>query len=322
MQHDGVMLRDYLVSGVEDPRINVTSILARHFLTESLFGDRYSALADIEFRFALAMNWLLRLKKTTIDEEDLQTILYALRNNADNVEGFEVPRFLLDTFKALPTRVDGCLIPNYIESFLCETEHSDKSGATSQDIVGTFQSLWEELLDRESERVISVLEPACGSANDYRAIDAFGLAQFLEYTGFDLCEKNIQNAKALFPKSQFEVGNVFHIEAADKAFDYCYVHDLFEHLSIEGMEVAISEVCRVTNKAIVAGFFQMDEITDHIIRPIDDYHWNKLSMAKTKALFERHASNVEVVHLDTYLKFQYQYPETHNKDAYTFFISL
>ncbi|HPD48527.1 MAG TPA: hypothetical protein P5279_01495 [Anaerohalosphaeraceae bacterium] len=34
-------LRDYLVQGVEDPRINVQSILSRHFLIAELFGDRF-----------------------------------------------------------------------------------------------------------------------------------------------------------------------------------------------------------------------------------------------------------------------------------------
>lgn len=322
MQHDDKMLRDYLVSSVEDPRINVQSILNRHFLTEALFGDRYVELADHELRFALAMNWFLQLSSKTMDTEDLQTILYALRNNADNAEGIEIPHFLLSTFTELPTHVEGCLIPNYIESFIFETEQSGKSKFTLQNSAGTFQSLWEELLDREPDQTVSVLEPACGSANDFRSIDACGLGRFINYTGFDLCEKNIRNAKAMFPNSRFEVGNAFQIDAPDKTFDYCFIHDLFEHLSIEGLEAAISEVCRVTNKALFAGFFQMDEISDHIVRPVDDYHWNKLSMAKTKALFEHHSSKVAAVHLDTFLRFQYQYAETHNKDAYTFLVSF
>ena len=33
MQHDAGMLRDYLVAGVEDPRLNVQSVLSRHFLS-------------------------------------------------------------------------------------------------------------------------------------------------------------------------------------------------------------------------------------------------------------------------------------------------
>src|SRR5712675_3657534 len=37
MQYDQAMLRDYLVEQVEDPRLNVQSILSRHFLIEGLF---------------------------------------------------------------------------------------------------------------------------------------------------------------------------------------------------------------------------------------------------------------------------------------------
>ena len=60
---------------------------------------------------------------------------------------------------------------------------------------------------RKRPQRLSVLEAACGSANDYRFIEAFGLARLLDYTGFDLCEKNIFNAKQLFPMAQFNVDN-------------------------------------------------------------------------------------------------------------------
>ena len=89
-----------------------------------------------------------------------------------------------------------------------------------------------------------LLEPACGSANDYRYLAAFGIAGLLDYTGFDLCEKNVANARALFPRTRFEVGNVFEIAAADQAFALCFVHDLLEHLSPAGLERAVEELCR------------------------------------------------------------------------------
>src|SRR6185295_5640764 len=98
-----------------------------------------------------------------------------------------------------------------------------------------------------------------------------------EYTGMDLCAKNIENARSLFPKTRFELGNVFEISANDRAFEYCFVHDLFEHLSIQGLDAAIREVCRVTRLGICAGFFSMDEIPAHIVRTVEDYHWNTLS---------------------------------------------
>jgi hypothetical protein len=44
MQHDAGMLRDYLVAGVEDPRLNLQSVLSRHFLARALTGERFRAL--------------------------------------------------------------------------------------------------------------------------------------------------------------------------------------------------------------------------------------------------------------------------------------
>ena len=46
MQYEQVMLRDYLIEQVEDPRLNVQSILTRHFLVEACFGDRFAALKE------------------------------------------------------------------------------------------------------------------------------------------------------------------------------------------------------------------------------------------------------------------------------------
>ena len=146
----------------------------------------------------------------------------------------------------------------------------------------------------------------------------YGLARLLRYTGFDLCAKNIENARALFPGVSFAVGNVFEIEAPDKAYDLCFVHDLFEHLSLEGMQAAVSEVCRVTRQGLCVGFFNMDEIRDHQVRPADEYHWNLLSMARMKELFAAHGFTARAVHIGTFLRQAIGCEQTHNRNAYTF----
>ena len=38
------------------------------------------------------------------------------------------------------------------------------------------------------------------------------------------------------------VDNVFEIDAPERAYDYTVVHDLFEHLSPEGLEAAVREL--------------------------------------------------------------------------------
>ena len=48
IQFDRVTLCDYLVRDVEDPRINIQSILTRHFLIERLFAKRFDAVMEQE----------------------------------------------------------------------------------------------------------------------------------------------------------------------------------------------------------------------------------------------------------------------------------
>jgi SAM-dependent methyltransferase len=328
MQHDTGMLRDYLVAGVEDPRLNVQSVLSRHFLTRALTGDRFSGLMEQEIRFAAAMNCLAGLVEKAHDAEEVELILYALRRGADNAEGMEIPEFLVRAFAALPTGGDTN-IPNYIETFLSGTEFVSGQSQPHQPSLDTFRQLWSQALAPEGSasqlstinpQPLTVLEPACGSANDYRFLHAYGLARLVRYTGFDLCAKNIENARALFLDVSFAVGNVFDIPAPDKAFDLCLVHDLFEHLSLEGLQTAVAEVCRVTRQGICVGFFNMDEIPDHQVRPVDDYYWNRLSMGRVRELFAECGFAARVVHIGTFLRRQIGCEQTHNPNAYTFLL--
>ena len=314
-QYDRDTLGDYLVRDVEDPRINVQSILTRHFLIERLFGEEFADLMEHELRFGLVINWLLKLLKKSVSARQLQAVLDALVAGEDEAEGWKVPRYISETFATLA-------LPNYICDLLNWAPVETTNVPIPEYLMSTFQTIWREVLEGEQPRRISVLEPACGSANDYRFIEAFGIARLLDYTGFDLCEKNIFNAKQMFPHTRFEVGNALKINAPDNAFDYCFVHDLFEHLSIEAMEVAIAEVCRVTRQDVCVGFFNMYDGDQHVVKNIDDYHWNKLSMSRTKVIFERHASVAEVIHIDTFLTSQFGYGDTHNKGAYTFIIRI
>lgn len=315
MRHDQEMLRGYLVADVEDPRINVQSILTRHFLVEALFGPRrFAALKLAELRFAAALNWL---RGFLGEGGNADAALHALRVGADNAEGTEIPRHLRLTFGGLPTRANGGWVPHYIRKALESAQTETGKPSLTEPVLSTFQALWRRRLDKEHPARLAGFEPACGSANDYRFIEAFGIARLIDYTGMDLCEKNVLNAKALFPHARFAVGNAFNIDAGDQAFDCCIVHDLFEHLSPAGMEAAIGEICRVSRRGVCAGFFNMDEIDEHQVRTVDDYHWNTLSMERTKALFERHFPAVQVIHIESFLRWRLGCGETHNPRAYT-----
>ncbi len=54
------MLDAYLVSGYQNPRINLQSILERHFLIARLFGTSAAELMEEEVRFAVELNDVLR----------------------------------------------------------------------------------------------------------------------------------------------------------------------------------------------------------------------------------------------------------------------
>jgi len=323
MRHEPAWLRDYLVASVEDPRLNLQSILTRHFLLTSLSGARYAELMEAEYRFAAAMNWFLSLSKKKPVAEDYEAILHALRKRADNAEGIEVPEYMSQIFAGLPARAGELMVPNYIETWLTSEGPERESLVGEGGCLNMFMELWRMALAADSRLLgqggrLRVIEPACGSANDYRFFDACGLAGFLDYFGFDLCPSNVENARKLFPEVRFETGNAFELAAQDKEFDLCVVHDLFEHLSPEGLEAAIAELCRVTKQGICAGFFSMDEIPEPVVRQVEDYHWNTLSMSKTREAFARHGFAAQVVHVGSFLKQQVGCDQTHNPNAFTF----
>ncbi len=327
-QHEASWLRDYLVAGVEDPRLNLQSILTRHFLIRAIVGERFAAFMHEEYYFSAAMNWLGALGA---DVEERTAILHALRHGADNAEGILIPPFMLRLFARLPCSAHGITVLNYIEKFLEGQPATLDEAPWQSGVLNTFCGSWSSLLAEVARATRnesngtpgdtarpSVLEPACGSANDYRYIHAFGIGRLVEYTGFDLSAKNIENARALFPGVHFAMGNVFELNAPDKAFDFCIVQDLFEHLSLAGLEAAVREICRVTRMAICAGFFQMDETPEHLVRPLEDYYWNRLSMARTTQLFAAHGFAAQVFHMDSFLREQTGCDHTHNPYAYTF----
>lgn len=317
-QHDAAFLRDYLVAGVEDPRLNVQSVLTRHFLIFEASGDRLRDLADAELTFAAVMNWLLRLVANPVTAlDDCAAVRFALERGADNAEGIELPPFIRQAWRALPATASGFEVPHYLAAFLAEPCVGPAGGGLSGPVLDTFARLWSEATQEARPPRLAVAEPACGAANDYRFLDRYGLTRWIDYAGFDLCEKNVANARALFPAARFAKGNVFAIDAADRQFDLGFVHDLFEHLSLAGLETAIAEICRVTRRALCLGFFNMDEIPEHDLRPVEHYHWNRLSLARIQGAFARHGFAGQAFHIGTYLRWRTGCATTHNPNAYT-----
>jgi len=312
MRRERRVLRDYLVQDVEDPRINVQSILTRHFLIGAAFGNRFEAVMESELRFAVAANWLLGLLKSGLDRPRFASLRAALLSGRSPADMPAVPRCVSEAFFRSSLRC--------VRRLLDLDESHIVTACLPERALNAFGDVWADALSGTPAAGVSVVEPACGSANDYRFLHAFGIAERVDYLGFDLCEKNVANALAMFPDARFEHGNTLCIRAPTDAFEYCIVHDLFEHLSLEGLEVAIREVCRVTRKGICTGFFNMSDEPEHVVRRVRDYHWNRLSAPRIKAAFARNAATVEVRHIHTFLRRRFGFDGTHNRNAYTLFV--
>ncbi len=310
-------LAAYLVQDVEDPRINVQSILARHFLIEHLFGDKYLPLMGEELRFSAVMNWLLKRTKEFANPHQVGMLLDGLLEGSNEVDGLRLPQFLLEAFERLPIGEETVIVPDYVSDALIQSQVQIDDDPIDESVLNTFARTWEMVLKGEKAEKVSVIEGACGSANDYRFMDWYGIGGFLDYKGIDLCEKNIANALDMFGEVDFAVGNVLEIEAEDDSFDCFVVADLLEHLSVEAMDKAIEEMCRVTRRALCVGFFNMAEADEHVVTVKGDYHWNKLSRTLVQESFGRFAADVETVHIDKLLIDGFGFDETQNKGAYT-----
>jgi SAM-dependent methyltransferase len=319
MQHDAGMLGDYLVSDVEDPRVNVQSILTRHFIIVSLFGTRFEPLLEAELRFGSVLNWAQAIQGELASADDFAAVAHALKSGAADVEGIAIPAFVLQTYRGLPQPLGNTQIPNYIDLWLQLSASAAPGPTLPEAVLNLFERLWAEHLGNEPETDLSVLEPACGSANDFRFFERYGLARLCKYHGFDLCEKNVRNALQLFPKARFTVGNVFEIDAPDRGYDFSVVHDLLEHLSVRGMERALEEICRVTCRAFCFGLFNGWEADEHAVQPVNQYHWNRLSVLLLRQRLAQAGFEVQVVHIDTFLRWRFGCDRTHNKNAYTIF---
>lgn len=182
---------------------------------------------------------------------------------------------------------------------------------------GEFQDRWRTTLASRTGPRLSVLELACGSANDYRAFADFGLAPFLDYVGMDLNPKNVANAQRRFPAVRFEVGNAMDTKQAAGSFDVVIASDLFEHLPIPVAAQVLAEATRVARQAVVLSFFNMAEVAEHDDRPVAAYHWNLLSRARYEEALGASFTTVSVTPISDWLKRDFGYEHAFNRGAYT-----
>ena len=307
-RHDSDELDSYMIAGVEDPRIHCQSILNRALVADTLWPGEFTSLIEAEQRFGAVMTWILKQYQAGTAPADLY----------DAVVDQKCPGFVAETHYWLPQQDT---VRNYIT--LALQSHEPELPAIALE---TFQELWQaELAAREVQQPLRILEAACGSANDYRFLHAFGFAPFLDYTGFDISAKNISNARRRFPdqaQAEFLVASAFDTGFADGSFDFVYAHDLFEHLSADGLEAAFAELLRVTGKQAWLHFFNLSTTAaDHEIVPVDRYHWNLLSLRQLANLVPDGFAQPEVIAIPEYLGTQFGCEDYYNKEAVTLLLT-
>ena len=317
MQYEGEVLDSYLTSDVEDPRVNAQSIISRSFLIDSVFRNEFTTLIREELQFGVCLTFILKALK----DQHLSrgSLLESLQNGTETCGQVRIPGYLRGAFEITNEHEQG--LSDYISQALMDSA-SDESVWLPESALSIFERIWQRVLNQREASKISVLEPACGSANDYRYLHSFGISRFLEYTGFDICEKNISNARRRFPDVNFETGNILDMPFEDNSFDFLFVHDLFEHLGPEAIDAALAEVCRVTRKQACLSFFNMADIREHVIKPVGLYHWNTLSLGLIEKSLMKKARDVDSVHIDTLLRSNYGCDDYYNKNAYTLVISF
>lgn len=306
-RHTAEALDTYLVSGVEDPRVNVQSTLNRALLGDMLFPGRFATLIDEELRFSFVMTWLLTHLEMGIQDGPLLAVIRAGNRG-------KVPDFVLETFQRLQEA--ACSLPDYVSASLADGGEVDPT-ALAPNALETFQEIWCRELRHLSHASCSIFEPACGSANDFRYLESFGLARFLRYTGLDIAPKNIENARQRFPDIDFRPGDLLDNGFEDDAFEISFVHDLFEHLSVGAMERAIRELLRVTRREVWFHFFNAGAFANHRTHPVGSYHWNALSVHELVRTIEQLASHVQVVSIAELARAKFGFGRYYNPGAYT-----
>ncbi len=272
------MLDAYLVSGYQNPRINVQSILVRHALIARLLGTDAEArrLMEDEIGFAVELNEILRRRASEM--------------------GVKMGTYRNAVKHAAVRRVDAGI---------ADREHE-------------FTARWRERLERLETDPIGVIEFACGSANDYRTFAEAGLGPHLDYLGVDLSEKNIANARRRHPEARFEVGDILELPYDDRSFDWVVASDIFEHLSLQAMERALDEAARLARDGLILTFFNMSDDPEHTVRRRRAYHWNTLSRRRVEERLRGAGfDELLVLPIARWLRRVHGYPHSYNRHAWT-----
>lgn len=301
----------YLVSGVEDPRINAQSILTRALLADALCPGYFDGLITEELRFGAVLTWILQQLKMGLTRHEL---LDALESPGPP----DVPEFVRKTYAWLQD--EACPIPDYITTALSCFDPDLPRHYLSDFALDTFMTIWSEQLAPPPDATLSVLEVACGSANDHRFLHRSGLARLFRYTGIDIAAKNIANATKHFPEADFRVGSILTTAFPDSSYDCVFCHDLIEHLSLGATERALEEMFRIAKHEVILHFFNAKWSGAHEVVPIRRYYRNRVSMEMVTTFFERGGARVTCLEIARWLREKIGTCGYHNANAFSLIV--
>ncbi len=263
------LLDNYLVHGVENPCFNPQSVVMRSLIIEALKPNQHRALMQEERLYCACACHILQAMA-----ERRHNALAAALDGDDHA--YPLPEFLKNL------RDNKTAAPFSASSVWMQIFHAALGSFSN--FTSPFEALWRERLSGLGVKPIQLLETGCGSANDYRYFQRYGLEQWVDHTGVDICPANIANARRRCPKGRFLESNAVRLPFPDKSFDFYLTFDLLEHLSIEAFERAVAEAARVTRRGLWLSFFQLEERPEHEVVPDPPYHRNILSLDRTLEL--------------------------------------
>lgn len=262
-QYGRQQLDSYLIQNVEHPSINPQSVLMRAFLVDRLAPGKFVALIEEEFFFAACACHILAEHR----HGRLPQLFAAIRNGPETA----LPEFMRPEFSGPRMR-----------SFTLERLVMDLASCTClgfECFDSPFQAIWAHQLSEVAAPRPRMLEIGCGSANDYRFWNSYGLAALIDYTGIDVCPANIENSKRRFPEAAFSTGDACALDDADGSFDVVFGFDVLEHLSPLGLDAALNEAARLACDEIWVSLFNAQHAATHDWVSVEDYHWNALSIS-------------------------------------------
>jgi SAM-dependent methyltransferase len=321
LRHPAGFLDSYLIQGVENPCINPQSVTIRALLVDMLLPGQHRDLAEQEMLYsacacttiAAAGRGLFDLFTGALEGEPaadaaltLPPFLKQLRDGhmASRASGNPDPRAMEpQLFSLSPQRGEGGVrgenlqdrLPFSLRSVWQQILQAILHSYTN--FASPFESLWHERLASAKTDHPSMLEVACGSANDFRYWARYGLDALIDYTGVDICPTNVANAQRRCPTGTFREGNALALPFPDKSFDFYLTFDLFEHLSLAAMHQALREAVRVTRRKLWLSYFSIESRPEHLEVPSPPYYLNILSLERTLEELSRLGCDATVIDL-------------------------